>query len=354
MTGLSPLSLVRERPARLALPLVAALVLAVACTSYKAPEVKGIQNWINSEPLTIEGLRGKVVLVDFWTYTCINCIRTFPYLKSWYEQYEDDGLVIIGVHSPEFDFERVYQNVVEATQTHGITWPVAQDNDFETWKNYGNRFWPAKYLIDQEGMVRYTHFGEGAYADTEEKIRKLLEETGADLTDDTFDSPFNQRLDQRYLESRSGVTRELYAGYVRGQASDSVRQPEFTQDVGNVVRFRAPERLEPGQIYFHGDWKIGLEDARHGRTTTAYEDSLSLVFSARTVNAVLTSESGEPYRVLVTLNGQYLTEETKGVDVTIGVNGESFVAVDGPPSVQRGCRALLRKGQLSEDGVQFR
>ncbi len=125
----------------------------------QAAEVEGIAAWINSDPLTIEELEGKVVLVDFWTYTCINCIRTFPYLKLWHSRYADDGLVILGIHTPEFEFEKDYENVVQATRDNGIIWPVAQDNDYVTWKNYGNRFWPAKYLIDQDGVVRYTHFG---------------------------------------------------------------------------------------------------------------------------------------------------------------------------------------------------
>ena len=140
-------------PAKLALATVALLMVSIACTSFQAPEIKGIKAWINSEPLTIEEFRGKVVLVDFWTYSCVNCIRTFPYLREWNAKYADDGLVIIGVHSPEFEFEKDYSNVLRATQDNGITWPVAQDNDFETWQNYSNRFWPAKYLIDKEGVI---------------------------------------------------------------------------------------------------------------------------------------------------------------------------------------------------------
>ena len=141
-----------------------------------APEFGGIAAWINGGPLTMEELRGQVVLIDFWTYTCINCIRTFPYLKQWNSRYSDDGLVVVGVHSPEFEFEKLYENVVEATQNEALTWTMAQDNDFVTWRRYSNRFWPAKYLIDKDGVVRYTHFGEGGYAETEEVIRELLAE----------------------------------------------------------------------------------------------------------------------------------------------------------------------------------
>jgi len=136
-------------PVKLALATVTLIMVSIACTSFQAPEIKGIDAWINSGPLTIKELRGKVVLIDFWTYSCVNCIRTFPYLREWNAKYADDGLVIIGVHSPEFEFEKDYSNVLRATQDNGITWPVAQDNDFETWKNYRNQFWPAKYLIDK-------------------------------------------------------------------------------------------------------------------------------------------------------------------------------------------------------------
>jgi thiol-disulfide isomerase/thioredoxin len=141
---------------------------------FQAPEIRDIAHWINSEPLTIESLRGKVILVDFWTYSCINCIRTQPYLNAWHEKYEKDGLVIIGIHAPEFAFEKVESNVREASKKAGIKYPVALDNDFATWNAYGNRYWPAKYLIDQNGIIVYKHFGEGNYTETELKIQELL------------------------------------------------------------------------------------------------------------------------------------------------------------------------------------
>ncbi len=131
-----------------------------------APEFGGIEAWINGGPLTMEELHGRVVLIDFWTYTCINCIHTFPFLKEMNARYADDGLVIVGVHSPEFEFEKNYDNVVEATQNDALVWTMAQDNDFITWRRYNNHYWPAEYLIDKDGVVRYTHFGEGAYVET--------------------------------------------------------------------------------------------------------------------------------------------------------------------------------------------
>lgn len=137
--------------------------------------------------------------MDFWTYTYINCIRTMPYLKQWYSKYQVDGLVILGVHSPEFEFEKDLHNVVNATQDYSISWPVAQDNNFITGRNYSNRFWPAKYLLDKDGVVRYTHFGEGKYGETEEKIRELLVEAGADFSQDTSALPEDPTIDPTYL-----------------------------------------------------------------------------------------------------------------------------------------------------------
>ncbi len=141
---------------------------------YPAPQIQGITKWINSEPLNLEGLRGKVVLIDFWTYSCINCVRTLPYIKSWYEKYHDKGLVIIGVHSPEFEFEKNVANVEKAVKDDGIKYPVAMDNELITWGNFENRYWPAHYLINSQGQVIYTHFGEGDYDITENNIRYLL------------------------------------------------------------------------------------------------------------------------------------------------------------------------------------
>jgi len=143
-------------------------------TGATAPEFTGIDKWLNSEPLTMQQLRGKVVLVDFWTYTCINCIDTLPYVKSWNQKYKDQGLTVIGVHTPEYPFERDTNNVKTAIKRFGITYPVAQDNQYATWSAYNNQYWPAVYLIDKKGQVVYSHFGEGDYAQTEAKIQALL------------------------------------------------------------------------------------------------------------------------------------------------------------------------------------
>ena len=144
-------------------------------TLYPAPEFSGLSNWINSKEIdSMQELRGKVVLVDFWTYSCFNCVNTFPYVQSWHEKFADQGLVVLGIHAPEFDFERNSKNVQNAVKKHGLTYPIALDNGFKLWRAYKNRYWPAFYLIDKEGMVRYTHFGEGRYKEMETAIASLL------------------------------------------------------------------------------------------------------------------------------------------------------------------------------------
>ena len=310
----------------------------------EAPDFIGIDNWINSEPISILNERGKVVLVDVWTYTCVNCIRTFPFLREWNDRYADDGLLIVGLHAPEFEFEKDYENVIEASREHDIVWPVAQDNDMHTWGAYNNRYWPAKYLIDKDGIIRYTHFGEGDYAETEEQIRKLLLEAGADLSDDTGALPEDQSRDstfQSLVEARDPaveVTPELYAGYERNFSAAAfygepyVVQTEFYQSRDAVGTFEAPavEERIPHKIYLNGEWFVGPESVKHARSTGDYEDYIGIIYSARSVNAVITSDSGEPYRVRVTMDGEYLTEENKGADVMIDESGESYILVDEP------------------------
>ncbi len=188
----------------------------------RAPEFVGITNWINSEPLTMQALKGKVVLVDFWTYTCINCIRTLPYVTSWYEKYKDKGFVVVGVHTPEFEFEKKTENVLQAIKQYNIRYPVAQDNNFSTWQAYNNQYWPAKYLVDHQGNVRYTHFGEGKYEETEMAIKKLLEEKG-----ETPDKSLVPVSDQT---PKDRLTPETYLGKKRGDGSVAFRGSWDIQD----------------------------------------------------------------------------------------------------------------------------
>lgn len=156
---------------------MAPVAMAQAQAQTNAPEFTGLGQWFNSEPLTMQQLRGKVVMVDFWTYGCINCVRTLPHVTKLYEKYKDKGLVIVGIHTPEFAFERSVSNVQTALKRHSITYPVAQDNDFATWKAYRNQYWPAQYIVDRSGKVVYTHAGEGAYEEMDRLIGKLLNAT---------------------------------------------------------------------------------------------------------------------------------------------------------------------------------
>ena len=144
-----------------------------------APELRGLQRWFNSDPLTLAGLRGRAVLIDFWTHACINCLRTLPHVNRWAASYAPQGLVVIGVHTPEFSFERSAANVERAIRRHGVKHPVAMDNDYATWHAYGNQYWPAHYLIDRAGRIRYRHFGEGDYDRTEAAIRAVLAQPAA-------------------------------------------------------------------------------------------------------------------------------------------------------------------------------
>lgn len=143
-----------------------------------APELAGITGWHNTDPFTLEDKRGQVVMIKFWTFACYNCVNTMPYVNAWHDKYAGDGLVIVGVHYPEFEFERDLDAVIESAGERGIEYPIAQDNDGETWRAYNNRYWPTMYLIDKNGNIRYTHIGEGAYAETERKIQSLLDEPG--------------------------------------------------------------------------------------------------------------------------------------------------------------------------------
>ncbi|HEX9816699.1 MAG TPA: thioredoxin family protein [Candidatus Thermoplasmatota archaeon] len=214
-----------------------------------APNFEGATGWINTDqPIDLVSLRGNVTLVDFWTYSCINCIRTFPYLNAWHDTYKDRGLTIIGVHSPEFRFERDRDNVMEATERHDIEHAVAQDNDFSIWKAYHNRYWPAKYLVDQYGKIRYTHFGEGDYAGTEHQIRLLLQEAGHDP------GPTSGIAER---ETSGGRTPELYAGGSRA----SIGNPEGYHP-GETITYVKPSQLAADRIYLSGTWYNDDENLR--------------------------------------------------------------------------------------------
>jgi cytochrome c biogenesis protein CcdA/thiol-disulfide isomerase/thioredoxin len=254
---------------------------APATDSAAAPEVRGITEWINSEPLTLRRLRGKVVLIDFWTYSCVNCLRTLPHLKAWDRAYRDDGLVILGVHAPEFAFERVPANVRKSVQKLGIRYPVALDNDFATWTAYANEYWPAKYLIDRAGRVRYYHYGEGEYEETERLIRRYL---GEKVTGDA------QSVADRTPTFHS--TPESYLGYERlARFVGSILVPDRAASYRfPVAGLGSDELAYSGRIRVERERLVAVRDAR-----------LRLQFLAREVNLVL----GGRGRVEVFLNGRF-------------------------------------------------
>ena len=194
-------------------PTIKEMMPKTALSNYgRAPEFVGITHWLNPDnPLTMQELRGKVVLIDFWTYTCINCIRTLPYVTSWYDKYKDKGFMVVGVHTPEFEFEKNTDNVTNAIKMYNIHYPVAQDNNYATWQAYNNQYWPAEYLVDASGNIRHTHFGEGEYDQTEMAIKKLLEEKGEKL-----DQSFIPLTDQT---PKDQLTPETYLGKKRGDGS---------------------------------------------------------------------------------------------------------------------------------------
>ena len=255
------------------------------------PSLGGATEWVNSEPLDPAGLRGQVVLVNFWTWTCINWLRQEPYVRAWSRAFRDDGLIVIGVHTPEFGFEHDIDGVRRATEERGIDYPVAVDNDYAVWTAFANRYWPALYFVDREGIIRDQHFGEGRYEESERVIQRLL---GI----------------ERELVSVEGVgveaaadwehlgTPETYLGHARGEPPVS------------------PDRLPLNHWAFTGEWTVGPESVALDRA----EGSIVYRFHARDAHLVLSPEAGEPVAFRVLLDGEP-PGPSHGVDVDEDGNG---------------------------------
>ncbi len=232
----------------------------------KAPEIVAGGQWFNADPLSLTtNLKGKVILIDFWTYTCVNCIRTLPYLKSWHEKYNDQGLVIIGVHAPEFEFEKDPENLAEAITDFQIKYPVVQDNNFSTWRAYNNSYWPAKYLVDGQGNLRYYHFGEGSYNKTEKAIQDLLTELGA--------TPSGQINNTEY--KNFAQTPEIYLGFGRGDVGYQTKKETYQIQT-------APKDIGKNQVGYNGNWLFSEEFAQSDQSS-----ELLLNFSAKDVFLVM-------------------------------------------------------------------
>lgn len=258
------------------------------------PELKGGVAWLNSAPLSTKSLRGRVVLINFWTYTCINSLRTLPYVKEWVTKYKDSGLVVIGVHAPEFSFEREQPNVEGAMRAHDLLYPVVMDNNYEIWRAFSNQYWPAFYLIDAKGQIRYHHFGEGGYAEMERTIQELLKENGSrdaelavdDIVGDGIEAP--PSADQRSPES--------YVGY---RLSQRFASPGGLKENKERI-YKAPERLILNHWGLIGPWKVNGESA----ALNSAPGRLVFRFHSRDLHLIMSpSRDGAPIRFKVTLDG---------------------------------------------------
>jgi cytochrome c biogenesis protein CcdA/thiol-disulfide isomerase/thioredoxin len=280
------------------------------------PDLSGATAWINSPPLSLQSLHGKVVLVDFWTYSCINCLRTLPYIKAWNEKYKDSGLVIIGVHTPEFPFEKDEANVRKAVKDLGVTYPVPMDNDYKIWRSFNNEYWPADYFIDATGALRFHHFGEGAYDESEKWIRTLLEEANhapiPEAATKVAASGAEAAADSRDVQSP-----ETYIGYAR---ADNFASPGgFHQN--EPQEYPTPATLALNQWALGGNWK----DEDQLATSLAEGDSISFRFHARDLHLVLgPGADGKPVRFRVTLDG-----EAPGANHGMDTDAEGYGLVTG-------------------------
>lgn len=313
------------------LPLALTLAATVTCGAAEtegepmpgtpAPEIPvyGPERWINSEPLTVEVLRGRLVLVDFWEYTCVNCLRTLPYLREWNRRYGDLGLVIIGVHDPEFDFGRERENVERAVEELDIDWPVLLDNDFELWRRYANNWWPRKILVNPEGVIIHDHIGEGGYGKTEEIIQEEIAKLHPGVELPPLMEPVNPH-------DKPGAvcfpaTPELYAGYTRGRYGHPV-------EMDLEARYEPVAAHEVHRAYLEGDWRVEGGRLLHVSETEPAGDRVVIRCRATEVNAVLHPEGDRPFRVYALVDGEPITETDAGADVQWDAGGRSYVVVD--------------------------
>lgn len=273
--------------------------------NYPAADFSGITNWLNTDkPLSLKDLKGKVVLVDFWTYTCINCIRTLPHVTTWYDKYKNDGFVVIGVHTPEFQFEHNTANVENAIKMYNIHYPVAQDNNYATWGNYHNEYWPAEYLIDAQGNVRRTDFGEGEYQQMEMAIQELLKQTGEKIN--------SQLSDIQDQTPQTLISPETYLGSAR---------MEYYYPLGSLSNgsqnFTLSDNLPQNSFSYGGTWTISDEFATVGQGA-----SLNYHFIADKVYVILRPPLGSDLTketVQVFLDGQLISPTEAGADVKNGI-----------------------------------
>jgi thiol-disulfide isomerase/thioredoxin len=273
-----------------------------------AGPLDGATGWINSPPLGPSDLAGKVVVYDFWTYSCINCVRTLPSIRAWYERYARDGLVVVGVHSPEFDFEHVRANVEAATRRLGVAWPVALDNDKRIWDTFKTAYWPTKYVADRDGHIRFNHIGEGGYQESEDVLRTLL---GVDPASPRAASPASSDAPAAVSDA---ITPETYLGTTRGTAG---ARP-------GLITYPEPASLATGDCRLAGRWLAEQEKVTAGAAGAA----IGLAYRAGEVNLVMTAPRGGAIDVQVELDGRPLPPAFRTQDTVVDETGATLVHVD--------------------------
>jgi thiol-disulfide isomerase/thioredoxin len=286
----------------------------------RAPEIGRL--WFNSPPLSFRQLRGRAVLVDFWDYTCVNCIRTLPYVQAWHERYHDKGLTVIGVHTPEFTFAQYESNVERGIREFGLTYSIVVDSNREIWKSFANRYWPTKYLLDKDGYLRYGHFGEGGYHECEEAIQELLREIDPALA-------LPEIMDPMREEDHSGAacyraTGELYLGHGRGRIGN---EGGFKED--QIADYLYTGRPEENFFYASGRW---ASTAEYFEAVETGLHTLQLKYEAAAVNLVMACPRAAAAEVVIVQDGKPLTraQATRDTQFRPGANGdeESYVVVD--------------------------
>lgn len=281
------------------------------------PPIAGIAQWLNTDTsLTKDDLLGKVVLLEFMTSSCINCIRTFPTIARWHETYAGKGLTVIGIHTPEFAFEHDARVVAGALKEYGITFPVGMDNDYVTWRNFQNRYWPTTYLFDKEGHLRYTHIGEGDFQKTEAAIRSLLKETGVD---------FKKGRLAKDDEVRDVFTDEAYLGHAK---PGNLASPEGVRR-GDIQTYSVPDELTLGVPALEGRWRI------EGDHAVAEADGVRVIiqFKASEARAVFSPPKGTSATCRIHLNGKPVGKRMRGEDI-VERDGETYLVIDRPRSFQ--------------------
>lgn len=286
-----------------------------------APELAPDVTWVQGGPLRLSDLRGRPILIDFWDYTCVNCIRTLPYLNEWHRRYGELGLTIVGVHAPEFSFARDQGNVARAVAEHGIKYPVVMDNDYAIWQAYANRYWPAKYLIDGHGYIRGYHHGEGAYRETEEALQALLRESFPEILLPGLMDPLRDEDQTGAVCYR--VTPELYLGWQRGQFGNT----DIVPDRPNT--YRDPGMHTDGFVYLDGDWLLSGEYLARPAGASG-ESRLCIPYMAKEVNLVVHPPAyGGAARIQIEQDGQPLEQDDAGADVNRD-DGRPGLTIDTP------------------------